>query len=261
RRQPDGAGAPARGAVRASLDPSRAAAGHSRGRGAARIGQRRGRRRDGGVLSEGQPDRRLRRSQPRRFRPLRGWQGVFDRGGPRGAALPGWAPEEPVRRQRGPLRAGEGAVRSGGHPRLRRGLDGPVRLPGARNFREGSGALGRRVPGCGPARERPLRGRPVELHRGARRPAAAFSGGEHARRDATGPARGPRRDLQVPGRRLVARAAGDFSGGVPMTEEPNETVAPGAWRTLGWTSLAVFMTLLDTTILFVAFPSIRASFP
>jgi len=46
-----------------------------------------------------------------------------------------------------------------------------------------------------------------------------------------------------------------------MTEEPNETVAPGAWRILGWTSLAVFMTLLDTTILFVAFPSIRASFP
>src|SRR5262249_62181766 len=30
---------------------------------------------------------------------------------------------------------------------------------------------------------------------------------------------------------------------------------------LGWTSLAVFMVLLDATILFVAFPSIRRSFP
>jgi EmrB/QacA subfamily drug resistance transporter len=46
-----------------------------------------------------------------------------------------------------------------------------------------------------------------------------------------------------------------------MNEYPKEVVAPGAWRTLGWTSLAVFMALLDATILFVAFPSIRASFP
>jgi hypothetical protein len=35
-------------------------------------------------------------------------------------------------------------------------------------------------------------------------------------------------------------------------------LAPGAWRTLAWTSLAVFMALLDATILFVAFPSIRS---
>ena len=34
-----------------------------------------------------------------------------------------------------------------------------------------------------------------------------------------------------------------------------------AWRTLRWTSAAVFMVLLDGTILFVAFPSIRRSFP
>jgi EmrB/QacA subfamily drug resistance transporter len=34
-----------------------------------------------------------------------------------------------------------------------------------------------------------------------------------------------------------------------------------AWRTLRWTSVAVFMALLDATILFVAFPSIRKSFP
>jgi EmrB/QacA subfamily drug resistance transporter len=46
-----------------------------------------------------------------------------------------------------------------------------------------------------------------------------------------------------------------------VNRTPNEVVAPGAWRTLGWTSLAVFMALLDATILFVAFPSIRRSFP
>jgi len=34
-----------------------------------------------------------------------------------------------------------------------------------------------------------------------------------------------------------------------------------AWRTLAWTSVAVFMASLDATILFVAFPSIRRSFP
>src|SRR5260370_6867453 len=46
-----------------------------------------------------------------------------------------------------------------------------------------------------------------------------------------------------------------------MSESAEEVIAPGAWRTLGWTSLAVFMALLDSTILFVAFPSIRRSFP
>jgi len=46
-----------------------------------------------------------------------------------------------------------------------------------------------------------------------------------------------------------------------MSEPAEEVLAPGAWRTLGWTSLAVFMALLDATILFVAFPSIRRSFP
>src|SRR5262249_14898273 len=34
-----------------------------------------------------------------------------------------------------------------------------------------------------------------------------------------------------------------------------------AWRTLAWTSVAVFMASLDATILFVAFPNIRRSFP
>ena len=34
-----------------------------------------------------------------------------------------------------------------------------------------------------------------------------------------------------------------------------------AWRTLRWASVALFMVLLDGTILFVAFPSIRRSFP
>ena len=33
------------------------------------------------------------------------------------------------------------------------------------------------------------------------------------------------------------------------------------WRTLAWTGVAVFMASLDATILFVAFPSIRRSFP
>ena len=46
-----------------------------------------------------------------------------------------------------------------------------------------------------------------------------------------------------------------------MKESPKDLVAARAWRTLGWTSLAVFMALLDATILFVAFPSIRRSFP
>src|SRR4029077_2865523 len=49
--------------------------------------------------------------------------------------------------------------------------------------------------------------------------------------------------------------------GTVMSEPAEEVLAPGAWRTLGWTSLAVFMALLDATILFVAFPSIRRSFP
>lgn len=41
----------------------------------------------------------------------------------------------------------------------------------------------------------------------------------------------------------------------------DESVMKQAWRTLGWASAAVFMVLLDGTILFVAFPSIRRSFP
>lgn len=41
----------------------------------------------------------------------------------------------------------------------------------------------------------------------------------------------------------------------------DEAVIKKAWRALRWTSAAVFMVLLDGTILFVAFPSIRRSFP
>jgi len=49
-----------------------------------------------------------------------------------------------------------------------------------------------------------------------------------------------------------------------MTEANDATQESGlmhAWRTLRWTSAAVFMVLLDGTVLFVAFPSIRRSFP
>ena len=41
----------------------------------------------------------------------------------------------------------------------------------------------------------------------------------------------------------------------------DESAMNQAWRTLRWTSAALFMVLLDGTILFVAFPSIRRSFP
>ena len=41
----------------------------------------------------------------------------------------------------------------------------------------------------------------------------------------------------------------------------DESAMKEAWRTLRWTSAALFMVLLDGTILFVAFPSIRRSFP
>src|SRR5262249_6956529 len=41
----------------------------------------------------------------------------------------------------------------------------------------------------------------------------------------------------------------------------DEVVPARAWRTLAWTSLAVFMAILDGTVLFVAFPSIAKSFP
>ena len=40
-----------------------------------------------------------------------------------------------------------------------------------------------------------------------------------------------------------------------------DDVLPRAWSTLAWTSLAVFMAVLDSTVLFVAFPSIGRSFP
>lgn len=45
------------------------------------------------------------------------------------------------------------------------------------------------------------------------------------------------------------------------TATASAPIAKEAWRTLRWTSLGVFMALLDATILFVAFPSLRRSFP
>ena len=47
---------------------------------------------------------------------------------------------------------------------------------------------------------------------------------------------------------------------MPSTATDDQS-ATSAWRTLRWTSLAVFVVLLDATILFVAFPSLRGSFP
>ena len=45
-----------------------------------------------------------------------------------------------------------------------------------------------------------------------------------------------------------------------MTSSGTKTAVPAdAWRTLAWTSVAVFIVLLDATVLFVAFPSIRRS--
>jgi EmrB/QacA subfamily drug resistance transporter len=49
--------------------------------------------------------------------------------------------------------------------------------------------------------------------------------------------------------------------GLEIAWAENETVPTRAWRTLAWTSLAVFMVILDGTVLFVAFPSIGRSFP
>ena len=46
-----------------------------------------------------------------------------------------------------------------------------------------------------------------------------------------------------------------------MNTPVSHPAAPDPWRTLRWTCTAVFMALLDATILFVAFPSIRRSFP
>jgi EmrB/QacA subfamily drug resistance transporter len=53
------------------------------------------------------------------------------------------------------------------------------------------------------------------------------------------------------------RKSAEFSN---MNTHAIDVVSPHAWRTLRWTSTAVFMALLDATILFVAFPSIRRSF-
>jgi EmrB/QacA subfamily drug resistance transporter len=47
----------------------------------------------------------------------------------------------------------------------------------------------------------------------------------------------------------------------PMIDTTSDATPSQAWRTLRWASLAMFMAALDATILFVAFPSIRRSFP
>src|SRR5215471_20136349 len=46
----------------------------------------------------------------------------------------------------------------------------------------------------------------------------------------------------------------------PSTMHEMTTTAQRPWRTHGLTSLAIFAALLDSTLLFVAFPSIRRSF-
>ena len=51
-----------------------------------------------------------------------------------------------------------------------------------------------------------------------------------------------------------------MSARLEIVRNENEDL-PRAWRTLAWTSLAVFMAILDGTVLFVAFPSIGRSFP
>jgi len=43
--------------------------------------------------------------------------------------------------------------------------------------------------------------------------------------------------------------------------DPETQITRTGWLTLAWTSIGVFMALLDATVLFVAFPSIRRSFP
>lgn len=47
----------------------------------------------------------------------------------------------------------------------------------------------------------------------------------------------------------------------PASETTVENSLKQPWRTLRWTGAAMFMVVLDSTILFVAFPSIRRSFP
>jgi EmrB/QacA subfamily drug resistance transporter len=49
-------------------------------------------------------------------------------------------------------------------------------------------------------------------------------------------------------------------GSLEMKPAAADDSTARAWRTLQWTCTAVFMALLDATILFVAFPSIRRSF-
>jgi MFS family permease len=48
---------------------------------------------------------------------------------------------------------------------------------------------------------------------------------------------------------------------VPPAITPGRSIAAAAWKTLAIAALAVFVVSLDTTVLFVAFPSIRRTFP
>jgi MFS family permease len=47
----------------------------------------------------------------------------------------------------------------------------------------------------------------------------------------------------------------------PSATQPTEAVPPHAWRVLAVTSLGVFIVLLDTTIINLAFPAVIAAFP
>src|SRR5262249_10900672 len=68
------------------------------------------------------------------------------------------------------------------------------------------------------------------------------------------------RGLQSARRRVDAGHRERFRSVEMTTTSAVDTATPRAWRTLRWTCTAVFMALLDATILFVAFPSIRRSY-
>ena len=48
---------------------------------------------------------------------------------------------------------------------------------------------------------------------------------------------------------------------LPPATAPAQAITPRAWRVLAVTSLGVFIVLLDTTIINIAFPAITAAFP
>ena len=173
-----------------------------RGRAAARRGQRQCRRRDGELLSDDQPDGRVRRGQHRSLGPLRGRKDLVDRRGPGGAALPGPATEEPVRCPSRAVGSGPGALREGGHQRLHRSLLRGRGAPEARRRREGARSRRRGLPPGRHSLQPALR---LGLRGLSRRPsgrAAPLPRRERPGAAALYPPRQLRPALQGPGRRL-----------------------------------------------------------